>query len=375
MKIKVKSKDCSLMIQMKTSFGENLDEKILDNFSRVYLRGFLKARKIKKNHVEYTGPIGISLYERLKKPISKREFLFVVEHVIFAVQKLQNAKLPIEPLVTDLQNVYFNENTKELHFLYVPLTNTKIKNDVWEMLNTIIYSAKPMQENDMDYISRLHYFLAGMKDTNIDTVEKFILKEDRSVVNTIKKHSAGQSGFMTNDYGHYHEHYNHEDDEKTGLLEVDEKINFMVEEEATSILFEEEATGILYEDVEETALLIEETEFEEATGLLIEEDTPQQEVHFPTLDRVLTGERISVNKAVFRLGKEKSYVDYFVNNNNAVSRSHADIIVRGKSYYIKDLNSKNHTYVNNQKIPVQVEMQIYDGDTIKLGNEEFVFYE
>lgn len=350
MKIKVKSKDCFLTIQMKTSLGETIDENVLDGFSRVYLRGFFKAKKLKKNHVEYTGPVGVSLYERLKSPISQRDFLFVIEHIVFAVQKLQNARLSLEPLVTDLQYVYFNENTKELHFLYVPLSNAKAKNDIWKMLDTIIYSVKPVQENDMDYISRLHYFVQGIKETEITKIEDFIVKEDRSVVNSIKKHNVGQSGFMTNDYGHYHEHYNNEEDEKTGLL---------VEEEE-----------------EDTALLIEEKhDFEEETGLLIENMCSQPEVHFPVLERSLTAERISINKAVFRLGKERSYVDYFVNNNNAVSRSHADIIIRGNNYYVKDLNSKNHTYVNNQQIPVQSEIQIFDGDKIKLGNEEFVFYE
>ena len=132
----------------------------------------------------------------------------------------------------------------------------------------------------------------------------------------------------------------------------------------------------MIEEEEDTALLIEETSAydDEETGLLVENNFSQPEVHFPTLERTLTGEKILVNKAVFRLGKERSYVDYFVNN-NVVSRSHADIIIRGKNYYIKDLNSKNYTYLNNERIPVQMEMQIYDGDIIKLGNEEFVFFE
>lgn len=357
MKIKVKSKDCSLIVQVKTSFGEKLEENVLDKFSEIYLRGFLKAKKIKKNQVEYSGPIGSSLFDRLKKPISKRDFLFVIEHMIVAVQKIKNAQLPIEYLITDLQNIYFNENTKELHFLYVPLSNTKIKNDVGEMLNNVIYSVKPMQENDMEYISRFRYFLADIDILETDIIERFVLKEDRSVVNTIKKHNVGQSGYMTNDYGHYHDHFNPQEDEKTSLLEEDEK------------------TGLLIEEAEDTVQLLEDEFGYEETGLLSENEILKQEKHFPSLDRVLTGEKIPINKAVFRLGKEKSYVDYFVNNNNAVSRSHADIIVRDKSYYIKDLNSKNHTYINNRQIPIQVEMQIFDGDTIKLGNEEFVFYE
>ena len=93
----------------------------------------------------------------------------------------------------------------------------------------------------------------------------------------------------------------------------------------------------------------------------------------PTLFRTLTEETISVNKPVFRIGKERSYVDYFVTNNNAVSRSHADIITRGSKYFVIDLNSKNHTYINDQMIAVQCETEIRDGDRLKLGNEEFVF--
>jgi pSer/pThr/pTyr-binding forkhead associated (FHA) protein len=96
-------------------------------------------------------------------------------------------------------------------------------------------------------------------------------------------------------------------------------------------------------------------------------------VHYPALLRVLTNETISVNKPVFRLGKERSYVDYFVTNNNAVSRSHADIITRGRKYFVIDLNSKNHTYINDQIIAVHCETEIRNGDRLKLGNEEFIF--
>ena len=151
----------------------------------------------------------------------------------------------------------------------------------------------------------------------------------------------------------------------------------MLEEEATGLL-EEEATGLLEEEA--TGLLDEEATGlldEEATGLLAHEETvpcvEKKTKNYPTLLRVLTKETISVNKPVFRLGKERSYVDYFVSNNNAVSRSHADIITRGSRYFVLDLNSKNHTYINEQMIPVQCETELRDGDTLKLGNEEFVF--
>lgn len=89
--------------------------------------------------------------------------------------------------------------------------------------------------------------------------------------------------------------------------------------------------------------------------------------------RLLTNETFLINKPVFRIGKEKSYSDYFVANNNMVSRSHADIIARGGRYFIVDLNSKNRTFVNETPIPAQQETEIHDGDAIRLANEEFEF--
>lgn len=359
MKFKVKTKDCHLVIRAKTTFGENIDEKELGHFSRVYLRGFLKPKFIKKNQIEYTGPVGITLYERLKKPLSKRDFLFIIEQFVVAIQKLQANNMSLNHFVMNIQNIYINEVTKEVQFIYMPLTVTKDNANLVEFIETIIYSVNPEDEKDKEFVSRFVYFVKGLKQFDINKIEAYIAREDRSVVNTIKKQNAGQSGFMTNKQQHYYDHYEKkandmDDDDPTGLLTEDEN----------------EVTGLLDEEDEATGLLSDDNNEDEATGLLAENNA---NVRFPTLFRVLTNETIIVNKPVYRIGKEKSYVDYFVTNNIAVSRSHADIITRGGKFFIKDLNSKNHTYINNQELPIMFEVEIHDGDRLKLGNEEFVF--
>lgn len=91
------------------------------------------------------------------------------------------------------------------------------------------------------------------------------------------------------------------------------------------------------------------------------------------LVRAKTGEKIAINKPIFRIGKEKSYVDYFIGDNTAISRSHADIVMRSGSYYIIDLNSTNHTFVNETIIESGTENLIKAGDKIRLGNEVFDF--
>lgn len=93
----------------------------------------------------------------------------------------------------------------------------------------------------------------------------------------------------------------------------------------------------------------------------------------PYLIRTKNNERITLNKPVFRIGKEKSYADYVIGDNTAVSRSHASIISRGGEYFIMDTNSTNHTYVSGQIIPSNVEVKIEAGTRIQLANEDFEF--
>lgn len=369
MKFYAKKKDYQLIVKAKISFNEEIDNRELDLFSRKYVRGFMKPKISKKRQLEYVGPVGISIYERMKKSISKYDFFFIIEQVIDCTQKLSKNSLSLNKLNLDIKNVFINETTKEVQFIYMPLVAVTNKADPIAFIESIIYSAIPMSDKDSEEISKFTYFIKNMSTYQPERIEQYISYVDRSIVNTIKKHSIGQSGFMTDKPKDYYDHYDKKTnddlfDEKTGLLNEEE--SGFVEDEPTGLLNEEDdATGVL-SDEDNTGLLCD----SEDTGLLEEQSCY---MHFPTLQRILTGENISINKPVFRIGKEKSYVDYFVTNNIAVSRSHADIICRGNSFFVVDLNSKNRTFINNRVIPSNYETEIFDGDILKLANEEFIF--
>ena len=91
------------------------------------------------------------------------------------------------------------------------------------------------------------------------------------------------------------------------------------------------------------------------------------------LIRKKTGQAIPVDKLLFRIGTEQSFVDYWVSDNTAVSHSHADVINHEGVYYIRDNHSTNHTYVNGMMVPAGQEQILKDGDQILLGNEPFEF--
>lgn len=108
------------------------------------------------------------------------------------------------------------------------------------------------------------------------------------------------------------------------------------------------------------------------TTVLSSVQNPTQ-VATPHLIRAKNNERIPLNKPVFRIGKERSYVDYFIGDNTAISRSHANIIIRDGKYFVVDTNSTNHTFVNGNMIQSSVETEISHGDKIRLANEDFEF--
>ena len=372
-KFKAKTKDAQLRVRAKLSFDENISFAELDALSRKVLKGFQRKKKKKKRVIEFTGPIGIPISTRLQKPITKHDFFLIIEQIVDSVQKLNKNKFAISNVVWNINYSYINEATREIQLIYLPGSSLSLVGSVTEYFESIVYLTKPESGLDNDYASKFLYFLRSLKAFNPAFIENYIKREDPSVVKIIKKHNVGSSGFMTDKQRDYLTHYD-EEDEATGLMyDEDEATGLMYEDESTGLMYEEEEVTGLLQDDEATGLLIDETnanEDDDATVFL--DETPQ--IHYPTLLRVLTNETIQINKPVFRIGKEKSFVDYFVSNNNAVSRSHADIVTRGQRYFVIDLNSKNKTYINGHPLPIQQECEIYNGDQLRLANEEFVFY-
>ena len=97
-------------------------------------------------------------------------------------------------------------------------------------------------------------------------------------------------------------------------------------------------------------------------------------VSFPYLIRCKNRDKIRVDKTSFRIGKEGMICDYSVADNNAVSRTHADILTKNGRFYVVDLGSTNRTYVDGRVITPKQEIEIFAGTRLRFANEEFDFY-
>ena len=96
-------------------------------------------------------------------------------------------------------------------------------------------------------------------------------------------------------------------------------------------------------------------------------------MRLPFLVRKSTKEKILINRDVFKIGKERSYVDYYVDN-DAVSRSHADIVRQKDAFFVIDHNSLNHTFLEGKQIPAKQYVRLESGQSFVLADETFTFY-
>ncbi|MDF2891731.1 MAG: hypothetical protein K0R80_2098 [Clostridia bacterium] len=83
-------------------------------------------------------------------------------------------------------------------------------------------------------------------------------------------------------------------------------------------------------------------------------------------------EKIYIDKTSFVIGRIRSQSDY-ISSNRTVGKLHAEITNKEGVYYIKDLNSRNGTYINGERIVSNVEHSIQNNDRIAFANSEYKF--
>lgn len=93
----------------------------------------------------------------------------------------------------------------------------------------------------------------------------------------------------------------------------------------------------------------------------------------PYIVRVNTGERVMVNKAVFKIGKAARGVDYHVGGNGAISKVHVIIYQREDGCYLKDNKATNGTYLNGARLDENAEQKLSNDAMISIGGEDFIF--
>lgn len=369
-RLRVKYKDNQIIVSRRLDKNCFVNQKEIEIFNSKFIRGLMRPKVTGYKKIEYFAPGNISLSAYIRSGLTKNDFYLIFAQFVECLKKIEWNGFNINNLVLDTDYIFYNNVTREVQFLYQPIENNEITNNVFSFIYDLTnqVNATLSIEEDNSFLNHLISTLKSMKTISPEILENYIVKSYPQIYKQVRRSKPGESQSLKQTGRSYFEKKYEEtggnsfstqdDDEATGLLDEDE--------EATGLLFEEddEATGLLDDDEEGTTVL-----GDDGTSLL-----ENNEPVFPYLIRLNTYEKVKVNKPVFRIGKEKSYVDYFVMSNNAVSRIHADIITENNQYFIKDNNSTNHTFVNGTMIPVNQDVEIFDGDALMLANEPFEFH-
>ena len=83
-------------------------------------------------------------------------------------------------------------------------------------------------------------------------------------------------------------------------------------------------------------------------------------------------QKMEIAKPMFKLGRSADTADFYVAGNGMVGREHAFIIQEDEHVFIKDNNSKNHTYVNDEMVRAGERVELKDQDVVRLADENFL---
>lgn len=351
--LKIKNKNNQIQIISHLGKGESINQAEYDLLQSKPLKCVMKPTAVKNKKISYLTSNGISLKGYFINGVSTLDFFTAYAQVVEAVKFVEANKLNITSLVCDADYVFINVNTKELHMIYQPVVKpVSASPNIVFFFYSLISAAKPLTANDTREFEAFSSYIQSLSSVTPASLEKYIMQRCPQVYKKVHRQKTGQGENLSGTDYYYRD-------------TRPESNPFEREYTNDRQSFSETVDALNMGDTEETALLIDPNE----TTML-----DMGGSSYPHMIRLNTYDQIEINKPVFRVGKERSYVDYFVSNNNAVSRIHADIITKNGHCYIKDDNSTNGTYVNGVVIPTEQEVEICDGDEISLANEPFEFH-
>ena len=325
-KLKVSIKKSTVTAMMKAGRKERINENELSQLARIKPCGIMHVTKTKKDSVTYTCPANINLTDRLKKVVSKYDFFFMMEQIVIMVQDVYNNGLNVNSVRFNMDDVYINEMTKEMYFIYFPIVGGQESADIVGFIENIIYTMTPVINEDTNYISRFMYYVRSFHGFNGNAIEKYISREERAVVNVLKNTAVTMQQTMQ------------------------QQIMQQVMQGSM------DGTTVLSDD-----------------GISVQQIQQVQPVnyHFASLTRQVTGEKIELGKPSFVLGKNPEKSDYAVADNTNISRVHAVITTRNGRYYVMDQNSTNGTFINDQKIAPMSQVPIGKGSVLRFADCTF----
>lgn len=356
----------------------------------------------------------ISLEQFFHGVMNRTGFLSAFYSIVSTLKASGDYMLNCGYFLLDSRYIYVNVGTKEAELISIPIIEEKETPDLKIFLKDIVFQTQFDPSENASYVVKIIKYLDGGSAFSIAGLQEMlekIIEEDESGIPFLQKdhfrihtmnftHTAQPEPAQADWEGPVLDTYkeDHMEFAETSVLSS----NMLRKEEVTVPKESSDVTAGSTDKKKGKRTILnlfagkwnkkqdsqeEMTEAEEnkpaslpvKPAAVMSEDVSESaagQVFFAQayLKRIKTQEHIRLDKQVFKIGKERSFVDYCINDNQTISRSHANIVMEKDEYYIMDMNSKNHTYVNGRMIHSGDRVKLIPGSHIRLSNEEFEFY-
>lgn len=350
--------------------GQQISEREYYAISTGQVPGLLRGELIRKGStfkLVYNISGYISLREFLINPLNKQSFARLLNNILNNLKALQRAYYNYQFILLDMNAAMVNPTTHQISFVYVPITFYESGTSLKEFLLSIIQRCSFTAGENADYVHEYIRILNRGINFSVFDLEEYIhsLNAADQSRKQIKKCS------------------------RCGTL-IPPNVNFCSScGMRVSGIAVDNSKGV-YDPAKVVARPQQQTPHMQHQGPAMGKgdcgysDTiahstaegSKQQSPQPLrgcLTRCRTGEQILICTERFRIGKDPFNSEYCIRDNPAVSRCHAVISSVNGRWVINDQGSTNKTYVNGGEIFSYVDVELCNGTSLKLANEDFIF--
>lgn len=370
-KFKIENSNGQNFLVIQGQKGQQISEREYYAISTCQIPGLLRAELTRKGNsfkLSYNISGYISLKEFLVNPLNKQSFAALLNNILNNLKALQKAYYNYQFILMDINAAMVNPTTHQVSFVYVPITFYESGTDLKAFLLNIIQCCSFAPGENTDYVRDYIRILNHGINFSVFDLEEYIkkLRNEGQNCDQAKKCTRCGAPIQLNVnfcpscgmkiLGFDMENYQ-------GIYDP---AKVVARPQARETVANGEANGSQAQYYNMGL-----RNFYAGGGQIPNVSVLHQRCAYIT--RCKTGEQMQIAADVFRIGKDPNNCEYCIRDNSAISRCHAVIKSENNKWFISDLNSTNKTYIYDRLIYPYVDVELLDGMSIKLANENFVF--
>lgn len=369
-KVTLETKTGKALLVNRLTYPESVNQRVFDALAAGAYPGFLPlhmAQKGKDIQLECVVQGLLPLAQYLRGTVSRQVFLDTVYEIAMMLQSCEKNRLDTYNVELSADTVYYDPVAKGLRCVYWPVVNYRGQSAMPAFFKDLAFQVRVDPRENGAYLETYKAFFAQgalfSLNSFVQMLARLAGKEEGSAF-TAEENGAGSL---------FSPKSNIEYDPFAGVAMEAVKpasnpcIRCGAENPANA-----KFCGKCGASRQEEPKPAPDRNSTMAFGAMSLPQQPIKKTAWPTLTRVRIKGVFTVDKPVFKLGKEEATCDLVICDNAFISRQHAQIRTENGRCFITDLNSKNRTFVNGLAIRPGEETEIFSGTRVKLANEEFI---